>query len=619
MTTPWEPEVLSHQPEDQPSSSQAVWDPGAGVFRTVQTPMVAAPPQPPPGTEWYPPPPGTFPPGQPRYANGVQSVPNGPPPSSPPMPTAGRTYDPRGPWDPAMGAPQTTQAPAVPPAQPPDPSVYGQPTYANGVQSVPNGSPPPPPPMAAAPGAPAYDPRGPWDPAPEAFPPTAPPAQPPDPSVYGQPTYVGGIQPVPNGSPPLPPPMAAAPGAQAYGPRGPWDPAPEAFQTAPTPAPTPPVVWSEPVPTPPGRWPDPSAPSPDAYSSGQPGYTNGNGAQPAPLMVPPPPNGVAAALGGGQSYSPQPPRDPTTGSFPSAPMASAPAAPPREQWEYVDPSSYSNPYTDQPVYTSGPQAPPTVAPPVAPQPPGYPATGIAQQPMGPDAQGVAAPPEDDPLLASNYEPEKGELKIKERRSWKTWQLVAAVLVAAVLGMWFNGNSGSASGTSASSGGGGYKLPPPSGSTATTTAGSSSARSGSTTATTAAPGAGSSAAAASTTTTAAGSSGSTGTTTPVAVGPATVLVPQVQQAGNWTSPAFTIAGGTWNVGWAFQCTPPPSATPTFEIFVVNNGAAPGSTPAVTSSAASGSAVTPLTSTGSQQVIVQTSAACRWAVKVTGSSS
>jgi hypothetical protein len=41
--------------------------------------------------------------------------------------------------------------------------------------------------------------------------------------------------------------------------------------------------------------------------------------------------------------------------------------------------------------------------------------------------------------------------------------------------------------------------------------------------------------------------------------------------------------------------------------------------VTSSAASGNSVTPLTTTGSQQVMVQTTAACRWAVKVTGSGS
>jgi hypothetical protein len=61
---------------------------------------------------------------------------------------------------------------------------------------------------------------------------------------------------------------------------------------------------------------------------------------------------------------------------------------------------------------------------------------------------------------------------------------------------------------------------------------------------------------------------------------------------------------------------PSATPTFQIFVVNSGASPGATPAVTSAAASGQSVTPQTTTGSQQLIVQTSASCRWAVKVTG---
>ena len=96
-------------------------------------------------------------------------------------------------------------------------------------------------------------------------------------------------------------------------------------------------------------------------------------------------------------------------------------------------------------------------------------------------------------------------------------------------------------------------------------------------------------------------------------------PRPPRAGNWTSPAFTIAGGTWNIGWAFQCAPAPSGGPSFQIFVVNSGAAAGTTPAVTSTAASGQAVSPETTAGSQQIIVQTTAACRWAVKVTGSSS
>ena len=227
----------------------------------------------------------------------------------------------------------------------------------------------------------------------------------------------------------------------------------------------------------------------------------------------------------------------------------------------------------------------------------------------------------DPTLAATYHPEPGELKIKERRTWKTWQLVAAILVAALVGMWFNGSTGSASGPSASSGSGGgsYKLPAAQG---TTSAGASNSAGGTTKtgaagATTTKTGA---AGATTTTTSAAAAAGSSSTTTSsVAVGPATVLIPATQSTGNWTSPAFTIAGGTWNIGWAYQCTPAPAAAPAFQIFAVNSGSAPGASPAVTSAAASGNSITPLTSTGSQQVIVQTSAACRWAVKVTGSGS
>jgi hypothetical protein len=218
-------------------------------------------------------------------------------------------------------------------------------------------------------------------------------------------------------------------------------------------------------------------------------------------------------------------------------------------------------------------------------------------------------------LASNYQPEEGELKIKERRSWKTWQLLIAVVVALVIGMWFNGNAGSASGNPAASGSAGYKLPP-NGATATT-APPTAAKSGAATTATTAAGATTTTAASATSTTVAG--GTTATTSAAAVGPATVLVPETTQSGNWTSPAFTIAGGTWNIGWAFQCAPAPTGGPSFQIFVVNSGAAAGSTPAVTSTAASGQSVSPETTAGSQQVIVQTTAACRWAVKVTGSGS
>ena len=99
----------------------------------------------------------------------------------------------------------------------------------------------------------------------------------------------------------------------------------------------------------------------------------------------------------------------------------------------------------------------------------------------------------------------------------------------------------------------------------------------------------------------------------------MLVPATQLTGDWTSPVFNIAGGTWNIGWAFACSPVPASTPTFEVFVVNTGASPGPSPAVTSSAPSGQSVAPQTTTGSQQIDVRAPAGCRWAVKVTGSSS
>ena len=319
------------------------------------------------------------------------------------------------------------------------------------------------------------------------------------------------------------------------------------------------------------------------------------------------------------------PIPPTAYGTPPSPHPAGPgSATLREGW-VADPA-YGNPPAPPPAYSSVP--PQAFAPPanhwqghaggtaVAPAP-GLLLTPVVTEGWSPPAPGVPSPPDRglhhgvvppvvppagpadaDPEVV----PEKGDLKFKERRSWKTWQLVVAVILAAVAGMWFNGNTGSSSGSATSSGSSGYKVPPPSGSTATTTAG------GSATATTAP--------ASATATTAAGS---TSTSAPAAVGPATVLVPQTTMSGNWTSPSFNIAGGNWNIGWAFQCVPAPTGGPSFQIFVVNTGAPPGSAPAVTSTAATGNAITPQTSTGSQQVVVQTTATCRWAVKVTGSSS
>ncbi len=208
----------------------------------------------------------------------------------------------------------------------------------------------------------------------------------------------------------------------------------------------------------------------------------------------------------------------------------------------------------------------------------------------------------DALASSDHAPERGELKIKERRTWRTWQLLTAILVAAIFGMWINGDTGGAS--SASSSGSG-KLPPPS----AAASGSSAAS----TTTTAAGG--------STTTTAAGGSTTTtaasSTSSSAAAGPARVLLESPQLKGNWTSTSFTTTAAPWNIGWAFQCAPAPAAGPSFQVFVTPAGSAASGTPAISETGASGQSVTTASSLGAQTLVVQAPASCTWIVKVTGS--
>jgi len=225
-----------------------------------------------------------------------------------------------------------------------------------------------------------------------------------------------------------------------------------------------------------------------------------------------------------------------------------------------------------------------------------------------------------PLASSDGRPEPGELKIKERRSWKTWQLLTAVLIAAIFGMWINGDSGggasSTTGTSLGSG----KLPPPSaassGSAAGSTATTTTAAGGSSVTTTTAAGGSTTTTAAggSTTTTAAG--GST-TASTAASGPARVLLTSPQLQGNWTSTPFTITAASWNIGWAFRCAPAPAAGPSFQVFVTKAGSPASGTPAINETGASGQSVSAQSSPGSQTLVVQAPAACTWIVKVTGS--
>jgi len=224
----------------------------------------------------------------------------------------------------------------------------------------------------------------------------------------------------------------------------------------------------------------------------------------------------------------------------------------------------------------------------------------------------------------NAVPAPGSLRLKEKRSWKTWQLVLAVVAAALVGMAINGNvgasgSGGSSG-SGTSGGGAYTLPPAGGSTTSTTV---STVGGSTT--TSSPTAGSSTTTSAggkskdTTTTTAGSSTSstTGSTTTTSIPPARLLLGPTQLQGNWTSPAFTITAPAWNIGWAFQCTPAPTTGAAFQVFVTAAGASPSGAAAISETGASGQAVTAQTSLGKQTLVVEAPANCAWAVKVTGS--
>ena len=222
-----------------------------------------------------------------------------------------------------------------------------------------------------------------------------------------------------------------------------------------------------------------------------------------------------------------------------------------------------------------------------------------------------------PRSSSDGAPQPGELKIKERRTWKTWQLFTAVLVAVIVGMWINGDTGGGGTSSANgTGSGGGHLPPPS-------AASSSAGSGTTTTTTAAGGGSvttTTTAGGSTTTTAAGGSTTTSTTSPAGSapppGPARQLLLSPQQQGNWTSTPFTTTAAPWNIGWAFRCAPAPASGPSFQVFVTPAGSPPSGPAAISETGPSGQSVTAQSSLGSQTLVVQAPASCTWIVKVTG---
>ena len=246
--------------------------------------------------------------------------------------------------------------------------------------------------------------------------------------------------------------------------------------------------------------------------------------------------------------------------------------------------------------------------------------------MAPDGYGTPAPqpsPEAEPY------PAPGELKLKQKLAFKPWQVSIVAILALVIGMALNYSGGGSGATpTGSNSGGAYSLPPSGGTTTTTsqsgvtttTAGSSESSDTTTTTESAGTGGTTTSVATEGATTTPGSS--TTSTTSATSGsattlPSSVLLPATQRSGNWTSPAFTTTQPDWNLGWAFQCVPPPSAGPSIQIFVVPVGASASGTPAVAPTGGSGQSVTTLSTLGQQELVVEAPANCEWAVKVTGS--
>jgi len=202
----------------------------------------------------------------------------------------------------------------------------------------------------------------------------------------------------------------------------------------------------------------------------------------------------------------------------------------------------------------------------------------------------------------------GGLDIKETRSWATWQLATAALIAAVVGMLI-GYSGkkpslqaSASAPKISLGGPSVSISPGASATAT------SAPASSTTAPTATT-------ASATATTVATTPAGSGSTTVAANQPQVVLEPQTNGAGPDQLPTFSTAG-PWNIGWAFSCVAAPGGSAAFTVQVVSEPAATTPVTAVTQTSRLSSGVTRETGGGKFHLQITTDPACRWAVKVTG---
>jgi hypothetical protein len=228
---------------------------------------------------------------------------------------------------------------------------------------------------------------------------------------------------------------------------------------------------------------------------------------------------------------------------------------------------------DAPTWTSRPEA--------QPEAPTWASRPEAQAAEAGPAAGAPEPSWDQP----------GGLEIKEKRSWRTWHVLVAAFASLLVGMAIGhaGSSGSSAGGSAQPL---FKLPDSGGTPTTATLSAGDAP---------------------TTTTSVVAPASTPVAPTPVTGVAKVLVTKTG-TGPLPPTAFAVKGGTWNIGWAYDCTKSGSAdgAGTFHITVAPPSGSAAI--AVDETGRSNKGVTPRTEAGALSVEVRT--ACRWVLKVTG---
>jgi hypothetical protein len=200
---------------------------------------------------------------------------------------------------------------------------------------------------------------------------------------------------------------------------------------------------------------------------------------------------------------------------------------------------------------------------------------------------VPAPPEPapavEPISAPAFTP---EITSRTRR-WQTWQLIAAVAIALVLGVVVGRAT-----TSSSIG----------------SARAKSSRTGDSTNRGAQPAAGTR----DQLPPASGSAAPTSTPAQDVNGHA-VLLNIPRQTGPVISQHFTATGSRWALGWAYDCTAAPGGTGTFNVKVMDGSGEASNDGGIDQQGAKGSSVVAYTSTGERYLWITTN--CVWAIRVT----